>query len=98
MKAIVSFVAPIILLPATLMAQTGPPSLTDGEYHVVLNGIRQWYRVAGASNHTTPLLVLHGVLGVIRTTSNTGSTDLLRNTQRSSITTSVEVAGRRPRT
>lgn len=34
--------------------------LIDGTYHVVLNGIRHWYRVAGAAHATPPLVIVHG--------------------------------------
>lgn len=34
--------------------------LADGERHADLNGVRHWYRVAGAARHTPPLIIVHG--------------------------------------
>lgn len=34
--------------------------LTNGEYRVDLNGISHWYKVAGAENKTTPMVIIHG--------------------------------------
>jgi len=42
--------------PATAEA----PRLKDGESHASLNGIRHWYRIAGAERGTTPLVIVHG--------------------------------------
>jgi proline iminopeptidase len=42
--------------PATAEA----PRLKEGESHASLNGIRHWYRVAGAERGTTPLVIVHG--------------------------------------
>jgi proline iminopeptidase len=36
------------------------PQLRDGVYHAALNGVVQWYRIAGARNHTVPLVIIHG--------------------------------------
>ncbi|HEX8438844.1 alpha/beta fold hydrolase, partial [Archangium sp.] len=53
------------LLAACGHAQPAPtapaaPRLKNGEYHAVLNGVRHWYRVAGAERGTLPLVILHG--------------------------------------
>ncbi|MGZ3456941.1 MAG: alpha/beta fold hydrolase [Archangium sp.] len=53
------------LLAACGHAQPAPavaaaPRLKDGEYHASLNGIRHWYRVAGAVHGTVPLVIVHG--------------------------------------
>lgn len=38
-----------------------PPGLATGEHHVVVNGVRLWYRVAGdAPADATPVVFLHG--------------------------------------
>ena len=34
--------------------------LRNEEGHVILNGVANWYRVAGAEHATTPLVVIHG--------------------------------------
>lgn len=35
-------------------------TLIDGSYHIQLQGITHWYRIASASLQTCPLLILHG--------------------------------------
>jgi len=44
----------------TSIAREPMAALRDGEYHAVLNGVNEWYRVAGAANHTTPMVIVHG--------------------------------------
>jgi proline iminopeptidase len=34
--------------------------LQDGEYQVVINGIKHWCRIVGADYKTTPIIILHG--------------------------------------
>ena len=42
-------------------AQGPSPALATGEHDVVVNGVRLWYRVAGAATPgTPPVLFLHG--------------------------------------
>ena len=36
------------------------PGLRDGEYYGVFNGVKHWYRITGAKNHTVPLIIVHG--------------------------------------
>ena len=47
--------------PRPSHAQASPSGLATGEHDVVVNGIRLWYRVAGAATPgTPPVLFLHG--------------------------------------
>jgi proline iminopeptidase len=54
----------LLILGATSALQSQAPgrapALTDGEYRATLNGVEHWYRVAGAANRTTPLVIVHG--------------------------------------
>ncbi len=36
------------------------PPMQNGEYPVIVNGIRHWYKVGGAEHRTTPVVVIHG--------------------------------------
>lgn len=45
----------LLAMPAAASA-----ALKNGEYHTVLNGVRHWYRIAGAEHHTTPIVIVHG--------------------------------------
>ena len=47
----------VVGAPAARGAATG---LVDGERRESLNGVDHWYRVAGASNRTVPLVIIHG--------------------------------------
>lgn len=50
----------VLLFPATVTAQVADPaSLSPGEHHTVVNGVRLWYRVAGRPEGT-PVVFLHG--------------------------------------
>ena len=42
----------------TLNAQTA--KLKNGEYRTDLNGVSHWYKIAGAENKTTPIVIIHG--------------------------------------
>lgn len=51
----------MIAMAAAAGAQPSPPAAHVGEHNVVLNGVRLWYRVAGAARPGVPLvLFLHG--------------------------------------
>ena len=41
-------------------ARAAGSALTDGAAHVPLNGVDHWYRIAGAANRSTPLIIVHG--------------------------------------
>jgi proline iminopeptidase len=47
--------------PAAAQADSLPPGLRPGEHHVVVDGVRLWYRVAGrAAASADPVVFLHG--------------------------------------
>jgi proline iminopeptidase len=49
-----------LLLLCPTLAHAAPSPLRDGERREPLNGVVQWWRVAGARRATVPLVVLHG--------------------------------------
>lgn len=50
----------VLLSPAPVTAQVADPaSLSPGEHHTMVNGVRLWYRVAGRPEGT-PVVFLHG--------------------------------------
>ena len=53
--------APAVAAPSVIGPDTVPAGLRPGEHHVVLNGVRHWYRVAGrAPVGAPPVVFLHG--------------------------------------
>jgi proline iminopeptidase len=54
----------ITILAAVLAILAGNQAhgvqFSDGESFAVFNGVRHWYRIAGSTRGTTPLVILHG--------------------------------------
>ena len=52
--------ASVLSVGRAYIAYESAETIRDGEYHAVLNGVNDWYRIAGAANHTTPMVIVHG--------------------------------------